>query len=934
MSRLALLVSTLALLLAPDASHANGSYSHVHISQLAVEKLPAGSLRDLLEDPANVPNLEAGSMFPDGGYAVGDDYGENAHWSQFLNAYISFLREKYGGDYSSTTAREEAAFLMGIASHGIADQTYDTTILARAFEVDGDLGSVDQEADYFIIIDENVLLDTRAWAPYSDLVSVFQSGIGYSVSQDTLEAGMTAMEAAIALQRATALQQYRTAWQRYPWLGTHVYDERAPGSLPHLAELVQRHWQVVWKRLQFDDDFDQNALIAFVPDQWEDAFPVDTNESAANFRIGILFGYGIARSQAAPFIELRDEADQSVPFSLQTPYNGDIRNYMWLEPTGPLQNDHEYRVIVRAGIENNDGVATTVDHVRSFRTRCLGPGPGCAEIPPPLVVGETPSTAACGVADGRDRECRRVIRAETSLLEINDATSDVRDSLLFRWTGGENTAPREFGDPFTATGSSICLWAGTEEATMEKVYESTVPPGGVCNGRACWRAIREGYRFRDPGRSHRGITDVVLKAGQDGTARLSVKGKGNDLDLPPLPLVPEGGVARVQIRNDDVCWEANFSSSISTNDSTRFVARSEATDLVQPTPEVVPDPRCRAKKEIATGRYAKCLAGVRAAEARAGRLLDSRFCTARLDESFEKAEGRAIVQCSTTGDVGTTAATAGECVDSIFSAVLGGTTPPGNGGSSARCDTAKMKAVGKYYECSMRARARASRRNVHVDASELEACGTKLVAAIEGSNIRYAPCSASGDAAAILSSARACPLDFSGSFAQTAFFGMICDLGIASIPIGMSLTVTPEGRYRAGVTQNTSTALEVEIDESLVGTLQALGATVIQLDAANSVTTITGASGGPVSNEVGGLPMPLDLTVDTDVPPNGIPGPVVVESDVATIALTPEAASTPVEFELDSVDVEVSMVPVLGALSLACTQDPGAGNEPIAFDVP
>ena len=151
--------------------------------------------------------------------------------------------------------------------------------------------------------------------------------------------------------------------------------------------------------------------------------------------------------------------------------------------------------------------------------------------------------------------------------------------------------------------------------------------------------------------------------------------------------------------------------------------------------------------------------------------------------------------------------------------------------------------------------------------------------------------------------------------------------------MGMSLAVMPEERYRAGETQNTSTQLEVELDESLVATLQALGAAEIQLDSANSVTTIAGATGGPVANGVGGVPMLLDLTVDTDVPPNGTPGPVIVESDVATVALTPDAASTPVEFELDTVSVEVSRVPVLGPLSLACTQDPGAGNEPISFVV-
>jgi len=565
----------LIALFAPASVRANGSYSHIHISQLAVEKLPAGALRSLLEDPVSVPTLEAGSMFPDGGYAVGDDYGEHAHWSPFLNAYVTYLRDKYAGDYSSVAAKEEVAFLMGIASHGIADQTYDTTILARAFEVDGDPANVDQEADYFIVIDQNVLLYTQAWAPYSDLVTVFLDGIGYNVTEATMTAGMTAMEAAIALQRTTALQQYHAAWQHYPWLGTHIYDEDAPGALPHLAELVRRHWQVLWKRLQFNEDFDQDAVIAFVPEQWQEAFPADTSGGAANFRIGVLFGYGVSRAQASPFIDLLDESSNSVPFTLRTPYNGDIRNYMWLEPSSPLANDHEYRVVIGAGIENNNGDVTTVDRVLTFRTRCVSPGPGCAEIPPPLTTGETPFTSQCGVADGRDRACKQILAAGKGRLKVVNEADDGVDALKFVWTGGEETAPIEFGNPFTTTSQSMCVWGGAEESTMEKLFEATLPPGGQCAGKPCWKSMNAGYRFKDKSMSHRGVGKLSIKGGPQSKARLSLQGKGPDLDLPAMPLVPPDGVARVQIRNEDACWEANFSTSIKKNDGSKFSASSD-----------------------------------------------------------------------------------------------------------------------------------------------------------------------------------------------------------------------------------------------------------------------------------------------------------------------------------------------------------------------
>ena len=573
--RLLIPLCAYVLLALPLSVQANGSYSHIHISKLAVEKLPTGTLRTLLEDPANIAAYEAGSMFPDSGYAIGDNYGENAHWSPFLNAYVTYLRDKYAGDYSSMSAQTEVAFLMGIASHGIADQTYDTSILARAFEVDGNPGLADQEADYFIVVDQNVLLFTEAWAPYSDLVTVFSTGIGYSVTEAIITSGMDAMAAVIEIQRVTALQQYITAWQHYPWLGTHVYNEEAPGSLPHLAELVQRHWQVLWRRLQFNEDFDQDAVISFVPEQWQAAFPVDDSVGTANFRIGVLFGYGISRAQASPFIDLLDEADNSVPFTLQTPYNGDIRNYMFLVPSSALMYDHEYRVIVGAGVENLNGGATTVDSVLAFRTQCAAPGAGCAEIPAPLLTGPTPFSSECGVADGRDRICKQILEAGKGSLKIKNSADDSKDAIVFKWTRGEATSPAEFGNPFTTTPQSICIWAGPEESTMTSAIEATLPPGGECVGKPCWKSMNFGYRYKDKAATHQGITGLSLKGGVADKARLSVKAKGAGIGGGPLPLLPASGKARVQIRNEEACWEANFSSTIKKNDSSSFLGKSD-----------------------------------------------------------------------------------------------------------------------------------------------------------------------------------------------------------------------------------------------------------------------------------------------------------------------------------------------------------------------
>ena len=74
---------------------ANGSCSHIHISQIAVEKLPPGPLRTLLEDPVNIPTPERGSMFPS--YAVEDDDREHARWSADGTARRTVCRLGFAG---------------------------------------------------------------------------------------------------------------------------------------------------------------------------------------------------------------------------------------------------------------------------------------------------------------------------------------------------------------------------------------------------------------------------------------------------------------------------------------------------------------------------------------------------------------------------------------------------------------------------------------------------------------------------------------------------------------------------------------------------------------------------------------------------------------------------------------------------------------------
>lgn len=385
----------LAVWLLPATAAANGAYTHVHMSQLAHEMLAPGELRELLDTER--PALEAGSMFPDSGYAVSDEYGELAHWERFLDAYVRYLRDTYAGDYRSAEARAHVAFLLGVASHGMADQSYDTTLLARAFEVDGPEDAehpVDQYADYFLVIDHEVAFRVPAFAPYESLPAVIRDASGgHEVSPSTLMDAMRRMETLTGVQSDARIAGglYWDAWGSYPFLGTHVYNPRAVGSVTWTAGLIAEYWRVVWARLRGADAPDADLVIRTVPEDGGANWPVDRSESEAWGRVAIWFGYGVDRDQITPLVTMTDDAASPVPIRFETAYGGRERNLLFVVPEAPLRHDTVYTVEIGAGVETISGAVTGAPALFSFRTRCADDRlEDCPPLEPPLVTGPIP----------------------------------------------------------------------------------------------------------------------------------------------------------------------------------------------------------------------------------------------------------------------------------------------------------------------------------------------------------------------------------------------------------------------------------------------------------------------------------------------------------------------------------------------------------------
>lgn len=153
--------------------------------------------------------------------------------------------------------------------------------------------------------------------------------------------------------------------------------------------------------------------------------------------------------------------------------------------------------------------------------------------------------------------CRQTFLPGKSKLVLKDTSNDAKDKLVWKWSKGQATDLADYGDPTTTDDVELCLF-DESSGTPQVIASALMPAGGTCPDKPCWRAGSSGYRYVDTTRTPDGIEKLVLKAGPDGVPRVVVKGKGELLGLPALPL---GANTRVQLRAADACWEATFSAA-------------------------------------------------------------------------------------------------------------------------------------------------------------------------------------------------------------------------------------------------------------------------------------------------------------------------------------------------------------------------------------
>jgi len=103
-----------------------------------------------------------------------------------------------------------------------------------------------------------------------------------------------------------------------------------------------------------------------------------------------------------------------------------------------------------------------------------------------------------------------------------------------------------------------------------------VTAGGTCG--TCWKQLGpptagKGYRYKDVDGLPHDLDGMTIKAGLDGKAKVSLKGKGGNIPMPALGSLALPLTTQLQSENGQ-CWEATTVAP-SANTTTIFKAKAD-----------------------------------------------------------------------------------------------------------------------------------------------------------------------------------------------------------------------------------------------------------------------------------------------------------------------------------------------------------------------
>ena len=361
----------------PTDAIANGQSTHLWITDHALDHVPEGPLREFLTQPELRKMLDNGTMFPDGGYPLGDPYAEIAHWEPFQGAYLDWIVATYDPPYTDEGA-EHLAFVFGMASHGMADQVFDSLYGERVKVYDGAIGDFDTASDLILMSEVGGMMAPSDWVPYAVLDQLYTDAAGYDVDPATMMDGQNLLR--IAVNSVGIFSQMpdkvEEAAAPFPWGRLHLLDAEVEGSPPCEGELVARYWRVLWALAHAQPL--PGPVLGSLPPDGGTLHPIDS--SSLESWVTLVFSRGLedAPLSSDDFV-LESEGGTQVPLAIWH-YYGQSAHVVHLQPQVDLEPDTLYRVEVMPGVQTIHGDLLEGYELR-FSTGSIAPDPIVPEWP-------------------------------------------------------------------------------------------------------------------------------------------------------------------------------------------------------------------------------------------------------------------------------------------------------------------------------------------------------------------------------------------------------------------------------------------------------------------------------------------------------------------------------------------------------------------------
>ncbi|MCA9642865.1 MAG: hypothetical protein KC492_19345, partial [Myxococcales bacterium] len=379
-TRFALATLTLTLAVAPEAS-ANGMLGHMYTSELAISHVQTPELKQLLLDhPDQYLN---GSFLPDSGYAAGDGYGEIAHWSGFVQGYLTWIQQTYSPPYDQGPAAEHVAVLLGAASHGMADESFDILLYDRAALLDGDTNELDTGTDVWLVNDRAITYDPPLVIDADALSQVFGNFTNHQVEPQVIVDGMTKAKSAHALVKTVLAPGHQSFRDKYPWASKAYLNPAVPGSYPYNARVIANYWEQIWRRLNSNVSVDASLFVGIdpAPDGADAERYLALDHTSIDGWITLFSGHGLEGSSLdSNSIQLLDPSGNVVPYTLR------VRGDAWahtiqLKPDADVAPKVTYRVKVTPAATTLNGEHLAADYTAEVKTACAeGDEASCPEL--------------------------------------------------------------------------------------------------------------------------------------------------------------------------------------------------------------------------------------------------------------------------------------------------------------------------------------------------------------------------------------------------------------------------------------------------------------------------------------------------------------------------------------------------------------------------